>query len=373
MNRPFLDLTTLHADLREELLAACARVIDGGQYILGEECRQFEAEFAAFCGARHCLGVGNGLDALHLILRALDIGPGDEVIVPAHTFIATWLAVSYCGAKPVPVDVLGETANLDPTRIEAAITARTRAIIAVHLYGQPADMDAINTIATRHGLRVVEDAAQAHGARYRGRPVGTLGDAAAFSFYPGKNLGALGDGGAVTCADDTLAARIASLRNYGSPRKYFSEVRGYNSRLDELQAAILRVKLPHLSAWNEQRRAIAAVYLERLRDIPGVQLPVVADGCLPVWHLFTISCGQREKLAEKLTAAGIGNALHYPLPPHLQQAYADLGIAPGSYPEAERISGETLSLPIDPTMSAADADAVADAVIDTLAQLEARP
>ncbi len=373
MSRPFLDLATLHAGLREELLAACARVIDGGQYILGEECRQFEAEFAAFCGTRHCLGVGNGLDALHLILRALDIGPGDEVIVPAHTFIATWLAVSYCGATPVPVDVLADTANIDPARIEAAITGRTRALIAVHLYGQPADMDAINALAAHHGLRVIEDAAQAHGALYRGRPVGSLGDAAAFSFYPGKNLGALGDGGAVTCTDDTLAARIASLRNYGSPRKYFSELRGYNSRLDELQAAILRIKLPHLSAWNEQRRAIAAVYLERLRKLPGLQLPVVADGCLPVWHLFTISCGQREKLAEKLTAAGIGNALHYPLPPHRQQAYADLAIAPGTFPVAERISSETLSLPIDPTMTFADAHAVADAVINALAHLELQP
>jgi dTDP-4-amino-4,6-dideoxygalactose transaminase len=373
MSRPFLDLTTLHAGLREELLAACASVIDGGQYILGDECQQFEAEFAAFCGARHCLGVGNGLDALHLILRALDIGPGDEVIVPAHTFIATWLAVSYCGARPVPVDVLPDTANIDPNRIEVAITARTRAIIAVHLYGQPADMAAINAIASRYQLRVIEDAAQAHGARHHDQTVGNLGDAAAFSFYPGKNLGALGDGGAVVCNDDALAARIASLRNYGSPRKYFSEVRGYNSRLDELQAAILRVKLPHLPAWNEQRRAIAAVYLERLHDVPGLQLPAVADGCTPVWHLFTISCGQREKLAEKLTAAGIGCAMHYPLPPHLQEAYADLALPPGSFPIAEQISARTLSLPIDPTMTAADAHAVADAVIDALAQLEAQP
>jgi dTDP-4-amino-4,6-dideoxygalactose transaminase len=230
-------------------------------------------------------------------------------------------------------------------------------------------MDAINALAAHHGLRVIEDAAQAHGALYRGRPVGSLGDAAAFSFYPGKNLGALGDGGAVTCTDEALAARIASLRNYGSPRKYFSEVRGYNSRLDELQAAILRVKLPHLPAWNEQRRAIAAVYLERLRNVPGLQLPVVADGCQPVWHLFTISCGQRQKLAEKLTAAGIGNALHYPLPPHLQEAYADLALPAGSFPIAEQISACTLSLPIDPTMTAADADPV----IDALAHLDTQP
>jgi len=363
MSRPFLDLTTLHAGLRDELLAACARVIDGGQYIHGDQCLQFEAAFAAYCASPHCLGVGNGLDALHLALRALGIGPGDEVIVPAHTFIATWLAVDHAGATPMPVDVRTDTANLDPALIEAAITPRTRAILAVHLYGQPADLDAINAIATRHGLAVVEDAAQAHGARYKGKPVGSLGDAAGFSFYPGKNLGALGDGGAVTCREAALAEKIASLRNYGSPKKYFAESRGYNSRLDELQAALLNVKLAHLEAWNASRRAIAAIYLERLASLPGLALPVVSAWAEPVWHLFTVRCGRRDELAEKLTARGIGNAMHYPLPPHRQAAYADRRLAAGTFPVAEKISAETLSLPIDPTMCADDAHQVADAVV----------
>jgi dTDP-4-amino-4,6-dideoxygalactose transaminase len=254
---PFLDLKAAHAELRAELDAAYARVMDSGWFVLGDELAAFEAEFAAYCGARHCVGVGNGLDALHLILRAMQIGPGDEVIVPANTYIATWLAVSYAGAAPVPVEPDPRTFNLDPARVEAAVTPRTKAVMPVHLYGQPADVDAVREVAARHGLRVIEDAAQAQGARYRGRAAGSLADAAGFSFYPGKNLGAAGDAGAVTTDDDALAAELRRLRNYGSPAKYQHDVKGFNSRLDELQAAVLRVKLRRLDEWNARRAAVA--------------------------------------------------------------------------------------------------------------------
>jgi len=254
---PFLDLKLPHLELQQELESAFRRVLESGNYILGREVEEFEKEFAAYCGVRHCVGVGNGLDALHLILRAYGIGAGDEVIVPSNTFIATWLAVSYAGARPVPVEPIEATYNIDPQRIRDAITPRTKAIIAVHLYGQPADMGAINDIALHHGLKVIEDAAQAHGARYKGIRAGNLGDAAGFSFYPGKNLGAFGDGGAITTNDDSLASQVRILRNYGSQVKYHNEVKGFNSRLDELQAALLRVKLKHLDAWNSSRSRLA--------------------------------------------------------------------------------------------------------------------
>jgi dTDP-4-amino-4,6-dideoxygalactose transaminase len=333
--------------VRDELRAAFDRVVDSGWFVLGPEVEAFEASFATVCGARHCVGVNSGLDAIELILRALGVGEGDEVIVPAHTFVATWLGVTLAGATPVPVAVREDTYNLDPARIEAAITPRTRAVMPVHLYGQPADMDAITAVARAHGLAVVEDAAQAHGALLGGRPAGGLGDAAAFSFYPGKNLGALGDGGAIVTGDEDLAARCRALRNYGSPRKYEHDVQGRNSRLDELQAALLRVKVKRLADWNARRRAVAAQYLDGLRDVP-VTLPVVRDDAEPVWHLFVIRHGDRDALQERLTARGIGTLIHYPQPAHRSGAYAGLTVDPGQVAVAERLSAEVLSLPMGP-------------------------
>jgi dTDP-4-amino-4,6-dideoxygalactose transaminase len=358
---PFLDLAAPYEELRSGIDEAVQRVLSGGWYLLGGELRAFEEEYAAFCGARECIGVGNGLDALSLILRAMDIGPGDEVIVPSNTFIASWLAVSQTGATPVPVEPDPRSYNLDPARIEAAVTGRTRAIMAVHLYGQPADMDAIGEVAARHGLRVVEDAAQAQGARCRGRRAGALGDAAAWSFYPGKNLGALGDAGAVTTDDPELAERVRVLRNYGSRVKYVHEVEGVNSRLDEIQAAVLRVKLGRLDEWNARRRAVAAVYDEALADAPLV-LPHVPEWAEPVWHLYVVRTPRRDALQRALAEQGIGTLVHYPTPPHLQGAYRSLGMGPGSFPVSEQIHREVLSLPIGPHLAVEDARAVADAV-----------
>lgn len=350
MNVPFLDLKSPHEELRAELRQVFERVLDSGWYILGNEVKQFENEFATYCEAEHCIGVGNGLDALHLILRAYGIGEDDEVIVPSNTYIATWLAASYAGATPVPVEPDTRTYNIDPVRIEAAITPRTKAIIAVHLYGQPADMDPINAIAKKHGLKVIEDAAQAHGARYKGRRVGTLGDAAGFSFYPGKNLGAIGDGGAVTTNDAELAEKVRVLGNYGSRIKYHNEVKGFNSRLDELQAAFLREKLKVLDVWNEKRKLIAADYLNRL-DGAKLGLPHVPVWADPVWHLFVVRSVQRDVFQAHLTVQGVGTMIHYPIPPHLQPAYVELGIKQGSMPIAEAIHREVLSLPIFPHMT----------------------
>lgn len=362
MNIPFLDLKAPHAEMREALQAAFARVLDSGWYIQGEALVKFEHDFAAYCGAQHCIGVANGLDALHLILRAYGIGPGDEVIVPSNTFIATWLAVTHAGARPVPVEPDDATFNIDPARIEQAITSRTRAIIPVHLYGQPADMDAINAIAARHGLKVIEDAAQAHGARYKRRRTGALGDAAGFSFYPGKNLGALGDGGAVTTNDPVLAQRIRMLGNYGSRVKYCNEIQGFNSRLDELQAAFLSEKLARLDEWNARRAHIAAVYQERLRD--GVlRLPEVPHWAQPVWHLYVVRSVRRDALQSYLAARGIGSLVHYPIPPHLQDAYAADGWREGDWPISERMHHEVLSLPMGPGLSIEEAGAVAEAVM----------
>ena len=362
MSVPFLDLKTPHLDLMNELEAAFRRVVNSGWYILGQEVEAFEAEFATYCGTRHCIGVGNGLDALHLILRAYGIGAGDEVIVPSNTYIATWLAASYAGARPIPVEPIESTYNLDPQRILAAITPRTKAIIVVHLYGQPADMDAINAIARQHGLKVIEDAAQAHGARYKGIRTGNLADAAGFSFYPGKNLGALGDGGAITTNDDVLAAQIRMLRNYGSQVKYHNEVKGFNSRLDELQAAILRVKLKYLDEWNSQRARLAAIYLEKLAD-SGLILPVVPPWAEPVWHVFVIRSAQRDLLQQDLGNAGVGTMIHYPIPPHLQQAYAEEGYQAGDFPIAEKIHREVLSLPMFPHLSDLELANVCSAVM----------
>lgn len=287
-----------------------------GWYIQGNECKQFENEFAQYCQVHHCIGVGNGLDALHLILRGYGIGAGDEVIVPSNTYIATWLAISYAGARPVPVEPDERTYNLDAKLIEAAITPRTKAIMVVHLYGQPADMDAINAIAQKHELKVIEDAAQAHGARYKGRPVGSLGDAAGFSFYPGKNLGALGDGGAVTTNDANLAQSIRKLGNYGSQLKYHNEFKGFNPRLDELQAALLRVKLKVLEEWNARRKAIANQYLHGMSGT-SLALPHVPDWAEPVWHLFVVQSHDRDTLQSQLLQSGIHTMIHYPPPPPL--------------------------------------------------------
>lgn len=360
MKIPFLDLRAAYLELKPEIDAAIAQVLDSGCYILGEEVEAFEAEWAVYCEAKHAVGLANGLDALHLALRAMDVGPGDEVIVPSNTYIATWLAVSQCGATPVPVEPDARTYNINPALIEAAITPATRAILIVHLYGQPADIDPILAIARKHGLRVLEDGAQAHGARYKDQRLGAHGDAVAWSFYPGKNLGAMGDGGAVTTNDVQLAERIRMLRNYGSRVKYVNEVQGYNSRLDPLQAAILRVKLKYLDKWNSRRSAIAALYQQELIGF-GLTQPYVPDWAAPVWHLYVIQHQQRAELQKQLGEAGIGTLIHYPIPPHLQGAYSDLMIGKGEFPVSERIHNEVLSLPISPTMTIEQTKQVIDA------------
>lgn len=346
---PFLDLQRLHASIAGELDDAYRRVMQTGRFVLGPEVEAFEGEFATYCGTRFCVGVANGLDALHLILRGYGIGPGDEVIVPATTFIATWLAVSYAGAIPVPVEVDGATYNLDVDATARAISPRTRAIIAVHLYGRPAPMKALRELARGHNVRLIEDAAQAHGAESNGVKVGSLGDAAGFSFYPGKNLGALGDGGAVVTNDAVLAKKLLLLRNYGSAIKYNHEVAGFNSRLDELQAAFLRVKLRHLDAWNARRREIAAAYREGMRN-PEIALPEVGVDESSAWHLFVVRTSDRHALAAHLAAHEIAAQIHYPTPPYLQPAYADCVYRPGSFPISEAIHAHVLSLPMDPTM-----------------------
>jgi len=345
---PFLDLKQPYLELKDELDSAYQRVMESGWYILGKEVEAFEAEFAEYCGVQHCIGVGNGLDALHLILRAMDIGEGDEVIVPSNTFIATWLAVSYAGATPVPVEPDEKTYNIDPKRIEKAITEKTKAIMLVHLYGQPADMDPILEIAAKYHLKVIEDAAQAHGARYKGKRTGGLGDAAGFSFYPGKNLGALGDGGAVTTNDDALAARVRQLCNYGSQIKYTHEFKGFNSRLDEMQAAFLMVKLRKLDDWNERRKVIADMYLTGLADLSDLTLPYVPDWAEPVWHLFVVRTSKRVQLSKYLEEQGIQTLIHYPVPPHKQGAYQELSHL--SLPVSEMIHREVLSLPMGPSL-----------------------
>jgi dTDP-4-amino-4,6-dideoxygalactose transaminase len=357
MRVPFLDVGATYVELKDELDAAVSRMLSSGWYVLGAEIAAFEEEFAAHVGVKHCIGVGNGLDALHLALRAMNVGSGDEVIVPSNTYIATWLAVSYAGATPVPVEPDLRTYNLDPALIEAAITPRTRAILPVHLYGQPANMDPICEIAQRYGLWVLEDSAQAQGARYRGRRVGSIGHAAGWSFYPAKNLGAFGDAGAVTTNDDGLADRLRELRNYGSKVKYVNEERGFNSRLDEIQAAVLRVKLRHLDSWNDRRRRIAAQYLDLLHQTDLV-LPWVETWADPVWHLFVVRSQQRDQLMRRLQEAGIGVLIHYPIPPHLQAAYRDLDRPRGSFPVSEMIHQEVLSLPIGPHLDEAQAASV---------------
>lgn len=359
INIPFLDLRAANNTIRHDLDVAYGRVMDSGWYIMGPELDAFESEFARYSSVKHCVGVGNGLEALHLLLKAYGIGPGDEVIVPSNTFIATWLAVSQCGATPVPVEPDVATHNINPELIISAITSKTRAIIPVHLYGLTADMDAICQIAKKNGLVVIEDAAQAQGSMYNDRMAGSLGDAAATSFYPGKNLGALGDGGAVLTNDDEIARRVRMLRNYGSTVKYHHDLSGFNSRLDEMQAAFLRVKLRVLDKWNEHRRTIAKDYLSGLLD-SDIDMPVVPDYANPVWHLFVIRSKKRDKLKNYLEDAGVATVIHYPIPPHKQECYAG-----GSFkglPIAEQLANEVLSLPISPTLERDEAQRVIEVI-----------
>lgn len=347
-------------------MEALGRVYDSHWYVLGQEVSEFEAAYATFNQSAHCIGVANGLDALHLSLLALGIGPGDEVLVPSNTYIATWLAVSYVGAVPVPVEPNPVTYNIDPQRIEAAITPRTRAIMPVHLYGQACEMTAIMEIARRHSLAVIEDNAQAQGATADARLTGSFGHANATSFYPGKNLGALGDAGAITTSSDEVAQTLRTLRNYGSRQKYYNEVIGYNSRLDELQAAALRVKLNYLPEWTRQRQQIAGWYNEQLTGLGNDELllPLTAAGCTHVYHLYVVRTARRDALQQHLTEAGVGTLIHYPVPPHRQQAYAHLQPALGSFPIAEQLAATSLSLPMWPGMTEANVTAVASAIHD---------
>lgn len=362
MKVPFLDLRAPHAELRQELDTAYNRVLEAGWFILGEETEKFESAFADFSEVTGCVGVGNGLDALHLALLAHGIAKGDEVIVPSNTYIATWLAISYAGAIPVPVEPDPDSHNLDPAAIEAAITTRTRAIMPVHLYGRIADMAAICAVAAKHDLVVIEDCAQAHGARQNGKPAGAWGHSAAWSFYPGKNLGALGDGGAVTTSDPHVADRLRLLRNYGSRVKYHNEIRGFNSRLDPLQAAFLLAKLPLLDEWNSRRESVASRYSQAFQN-SELTVPLPGKPGEHVWHLYVIQHDRRDALQKYLTDCGIGTLIHYPVPPHLSEAYSDFGYKRGSFPIAEALASRVLSLPIGPHLQSSDVDYVIDRVL----------
>lgn len=367
MRIPLVNLNRQHEALRSEIAAAIDAVIRRGDFILGADVEAFESEFAAYCGTKHCIGVGNGLDALVLALKGLGVGPGDEVIIPANTFIATALAVQRTGATPVLVDHDPDTYTIDPRRIHAAITSHTKAILPVHLYGQPVDMDAIRVIADEHRLKVIEDAAQAHGARYKGRRCGSLAHAAAFSFYPGKNLGAMGDAGAVVTDDDDLAQWIRVARNYGSAEKYRHTVRGYNSRIDSIQAAVLRVKLRHLDRWNAVRAERAAQYQRALVDA-GAVLPSTADYAEHAYHLYVIRTPQRDELLKHLLARGIGAGIHYPVPIHRQVAMGRGCVVPRPVPLTDAYADELLSLPLCPEIYEAEVAAVVEAVRKGLAK-----
>lgn len=358
---PYLDLKAQLKPLRAELDAAIARTLDNCSFCLGPDVAQFEKDFAKFCGAQHALGFNSGTSALHVAMRLLNVGPGDEVITTPYTFIATSWAISYCGAKPVYVDIDEATFNLDPQLIEKAITPRTKAVMPVHLYGQPFDVDAISAVCQKHNLPFVEDAAQAHGAKYKGRTVGTFGAVSCFSFYPAKNLGACGEGGALVTNDPALAARAKSLREHGSTVRYHHDEVGYNYRLEGIQGAVLGVKLKHLDAWTRGRQRVAARYAELLKDTP-LQLPAVTAGNESAWHLYTVRSPRRDELKKHLDANGIGNAVHYPMPLHLQKAYAHLGHKPGDFPVAEKASREVLSLPMFPELTDAQIQRVADVV-----------
>jgi dTDP-4-amino-4,6-dideoxygalactose transaminase len=358
----FLDLKSVNNSSKNELLEAFTRVLDSGHYILGKEVRNFEYEFSSYCDVRECIGTGNCLDALQFILRGYDVGYDDEVIVPSNTYIATWLAASNIGAIPVPVEPILKTYNIDPSLIENSITSKTKAIIVVHLYGQPVDIDPIIALANKYGLKVIEDSAQAHGARYKDRCVGGLGDASGFSFYPGKNLGALGDGGAVTTNNKQLSKKVRLLRNYGSQIKYENQIRGFNSRLDELQAAFLREKLKVLDYQNEQRKEIAKIYLEELSQLQSITLPYVANWANPVWHQFVIRSSRRDELITKIKQNGVETMIHYPIPPHKQEAYLGMKLNDKEFPISEKIHKEVLSLPITPGMTTKDVETVINSV-----------
>lgn len=366
---PFLDLKSINLRHREQFHMALDAVLDSGWLILGKQTESFETEFADFCNAKHCVGVANGLDALRLVLKAWGIGPGDEVIVPSNTYIATWLAVSQVGATPVPVEPDLKTYNINPEMIEDAITPQTRAIIPVHLYGQSANMEAIMKIASHFNLKVLEDAAQAHGALFNGVKVGSLGDAAAFSFYPGKNLGALGDAGAITTDDAKLAEKIRALRNYGSRIKYQHEIQGYNCRLDELQSAFLRAKLLFLESDNSRRDEIAKKYILGLKDLSHLILPSVAEGSKHVWHLFVVRSAKRDLLQKRLLDLGVATMIHYPIAPHMQSAYSGFKDHFGSLPKSELIHKEILSLPMGPTISDEEVDKVISVVRQAVSEL----
>ena len=361
MKVPFSTFVPMHAEIKNEVMKKFEEVYDRSWFVQGKEVAAFEQEFSSFCGCRFAVGCGNGLDALYLILKAMDIGEGDEVIVPSNTFIATALAVTYAGATPVFTEPHLETFNVDPSLIEEKITPETKAVIAVHLYGQPADMDEISRIAEKHGLRVIEDCAQAHGAVYRGQKVGSLGDAAGFSFYPGKNLGALGDGGAVVTASQALADKVRALGNYGTAEKYNHIYKGNNSRLDEVQAAFLRIKLKYLEKWTQNRQETARRYLTEIRN-PKLILPALSGDCSHVWHIFAVRCRERDRLEEYLNRHGIGTTKHYPIPLHQQKAYHDLEIPEGAFPAAEEISSTELSIPMYYGMTDDEISYVTDAI-----------
>lgn len=362
---PFLDLRAGYRELKTEIDEAVGRVLESGQYILGAEVDALEREWAAYCDTRYAVGVASGLDALTLALRSVDVGPGDEVIVPSNTFIATWLAVTSLGARPVPVEPNPDTYNMDPQTVTEAITSATRAVVPVHLYGQPADLDPIIGIARQHGISVVEDAAQAHGASYRGRRIGGHGDVVCWSFFPGKNLGAFGDGGAITTNRADLDDRLRMLRNYGSREKYVNEIRGVNSRLDPLQAAILRVKLKHLDDWTNRRRATAAAYSQGLAHT-ALGLPCEPEWARSAWHLYVVRSRERDVLKARLTAAGVGTLIHYPIPPHMQKAYSYLGYSPKDLPIASKLAAEVLSLPIGPQLGRHDRHRVIEIIAGAL-------
>jgi dTDP-4-amino-4,6-dideoxygalactose transaminase len=359
---PFLDLGASFAELSAEVIATTERVLSGGQLILGDELSAFEEEYSDYCDVNYAVGVGSGLDALFLSLKAIDIRPGDEVLVSANTFVATWLAISHCGATPIPVEPCARTGNIDPKLIEEKISRKTKAIIPVHMYGQPCDLDSITRVARDYGLSVIEDAAQAHGARYKGSKIGGHSDLIAWSFYPGKNLGAYGDGGAITTNNMELAERVRELRNYGSKIKYCNERMGYNSRLDNLQAAYLRIKLRRLDQWNNRRRDVASIYSEELSSVSSIRLPVVMPWADPAWHLYVIRCHHREHLQKYLHMHGIQTLVHYPIPPHRQPAYLNSNVSKTHLPITDQWASTSLSIPIGPHLSINQIMHVAEAI-----------
>lgn len=362
MRIPFLDLQASYEELQSEVDDAIGRVLNSGSYILGPEVAAFESEFADFCDAGYCVGVGNGLDAIYIALMALGIGPGDEVLVPANTYIATWLAVSQCGATPVPIDSSLDTYNIDPRLISDAVTNKTKALIVVHLYGHPAPLDEISLIAKNHNLKVIEDAAQAHGASYKGKRIGGHSDMVTWSFYPGKNLGAFGDGGAITTNNKDLAKSASIIRNYGSESKYIHDVNGINSRLDPLQAAVLRVKLSKLNEWNDRRRRIAKSYTLAF-DASELVTPSEPSKSNSSWHLYVLRHRNRDAIVRQLNEIGVNVLIHYPIPPHLQKVYSYLGYDYGRFPVTEKLAKEVFSLPLGPHLPSDDVEKVIRAVL----------